>query len=238
MNAVVNELNLPVGLPLPDWSSPPHPESRLMEGRFVLLEPLNPAAHAKELFEAYALDTEGRNWTYLPYGPFPTFEVFQVWLTGISQQPDVQLYTLIPTGTGQPAGMAGYLRITPQAGSIEVGHVHYSDRLKRSHAATEAMFLMMHRAFDSGYRRYEWKCDALNAGSRKAAERLGFTFEGIFRQATVYKGRNRDTAWYSIIDSEWPILRTAFEQWLAPANFDSLGQQAQRLGALILEARK
>src|SRR4029078_13618057 len=120
----------------------------------------------------------------------------------------------------------------PASGSIEVGHIHYSPSLARQPAATEAMYLMMQRAFELGYRRYEWKCDALNARSRAAAQRYGFSFEGIFRQATVYKGRNRDTAWYAIIDQEWPALQAAFAQWLDPANFDADGQQSVRLADL------
>jgi RimJ/RimL family protein N-acetyltransferase len=131
-----------------------------------------------------------------------------------------------------PAGVASYLRIAPAGGSIEVGHIHYSPRLQRSPAATEAMYLLMERAFELGYRRYEWKCDALNAASRAAAERLGLSFEGIFRQATVYKDRNRDTAWYAAIDAEWPALRQAFLTWLDPGNFDGEGQQRTRLSVL------
>src|SRR5204862_1171815 len=133
---------------------------------------------------------------------------------------------------GQPAGVARYLRIAPANGSIEVGHIHYAPRLQRRPAATEAMYLLMMRAFELGYRRYEWKCDALNALSRAAAQRLGLSFEGIFRQAGVYKDRNRDTAWYAAIDSEWPALREAFEAWLAPGNFDGEGRQRTRLADL------
>ena len=129
-------------------------------------------------------------------------------------------------------GIASYLRIAPAAGTIEVGHIHFSPRLQHTPAATEAMYLMMRRAFELGYRRYEWKCDALNAPSRRAAQRLGFSYEGIFRQAIVTKGRNRDTAWYSITDGEWQAVRLAFEQWLAPANFDADGRQRRSLPAL------
>ena len=237
MNATTNPFNQPVGLPLSDWSPPQRPEPIPLKGNFVLLEPLDPSTHAKALFEAYADDAAGCNWTYLPYGPFPTFEAYLAWLQKVSENASYQLYTIVPTTTGLPSGMAGYLRIEPEAGSIEVGHLHYSERLKKGSAATEAMFLMMRHAFELGYRRYEWKCDALNAGSRRAAERLGFVFEGIFRQALVYKGRNRDTAWYSIIDPEWPALKAAFEQWLDPVNFDAQGQQIQRLRTLVLETR-
>ena len=155
-----------------------------------------------------------------------------MWLSENCLGNDPLFFTVIDRAGDQPAGLVSYLRITPGAGSIEVGHIHYSPRLQRSRAATEAMFLLMQWAFESGYRRYEWKCDALNAASRAAAQRLGLSFEGIFRQATVYKGRNRDTAWYAAIDGEWPALRQAFQVWLAPANFDSKGQQRTRLSDL------
>ena len=142
---------------------------------------------------------------------------------------DPLFFAIIDLADGQPAGVASYLRIVPASGSIEVGHIHYSPHLQRRPAATEAMFLLMQRAFELGYRRYEWKCDALNAPSRTAAQRLGLSFEGLFRQATTYKNRNRDTAWYAAIDTEWPALRAAFQAWLAPNNFDGNGQQRNRL---------
>ena len=145
---------------------------------------------------------------------------------------DPLFHAIVPAGSGRAEGVASYLRIAPEAGSIEVGHINFSPRLMRTPAATEAMYLMMKRAFDLGYRRYEWKCDALNAPSRAAARRLGLSYEGIFRQATVYKGRNRDTAWYAAIDSEWPALKAAFETWLDPANFDAEGRQRESLRAL------
>jgi RimJ/RimL family protein N-acetyltransferase len=142
---------------------------------------------------------------------------------------DPLFFAILDRADGEAAGVASYLRITPSAGSIEVGHIHYSARLRRSPVATEAMFLMMRWAFESGYRRYEWKCDALNAASRAAAQRLGLSFEGVFRQAAVYKGRNRDTAWYAAIDREWPALREAFLAWLDSRNFDENGRQRTRL---------
>jgi RimJ/RimL family protein N-acetyltransferase len=181
------------------------------------------------LFAAHAADPEGRNWTYLPYGPFRTFADYHAWMRADCLGDDPLFFAIIDIPEEQPVGVASYLRIAPANGSIEVGHIHYSPRLQRSPAATEAMYLMIKRAFDLGYRRYEWKCDALNAPSRAAAQRLGLSFEGVFRQATVYKGRNRDTAWYAAIDSEWPALRAAFEAWLAPDNFDPQGQQRTRL---------
>ena len=145
---------------------------------------------------------------------------------------DPLFHAIVDNATGKAIGLASYLRIDPASGSIEVGHINYSPLLQRTPAATEAMYLMMQRVFELGYRRYEWKCDALNARSRAAAQRYGFSFEGIFRQATVYKGRNRDTAWYAIIDREWPALQAAFLQWLDPSNFDADGRQRVRLADL------
>jgi RimJ/RimL family protein N-acetyltransferase len=202
-----------------------------MSGRFCRLEPLDPAKHASDLHAAYTAG-DGRSWSYLAMGPFTTLESFQQWLNSIYQGSDPLFFAIVDLASGKALGMVSYLRIAPVSGSIEVGHVHYSPALQRSPIATETMYLMMRWAFEAGYRRYEWKCDALNAGSRRAAERLGLTFEGIFRQATVYKGRSRDSAWYSAIDSEWPRLRSAFETWLSPDNFDSEGRQKLRLSEL------
>jgi len=203
-----------------------------MTGRYCRLEPLDPDRHAAALFAADAADAEGGSWTYLAYGPFSDLASYRDWLMASCLGNDPLFYAIIDLSDGQPAGLASYLRIAPSAGSIEVGHIHYAPRLQQTPAATEAMYLLMQWAFQSGYRRYEWKCDALNAASRAAAQRLGLSFEGIFRQATVYKGRNRDTAWYAAIDTEWPALRQAFAAWLAPANFDSTGRQRVRLSDL------
>ena len=198
-----------------------------MQGRYCRLEPLE-ARHAQDLWKAYAHDTDHRNWTYLPQGPYDTFEEFAGWLERARVSSDPLFFAVV---TETAVGVASYLRIAPEAGSIEVGHINFSPLLQRTPAATEAMYLMMKRAFELGYRRYEWKCDALNAPSRRAAERLGLTYEGIFRQAIVYKGRNRDSAWYAAVDKEWPELRTKFERWLDPENFDADGKQRSRLGA-------
>ena len=165
-------------------------------------------------------------------GPSSNSEEFRRWIENDCLAEDPLFFAVIPRSTGKAAGIASYLRIKPESGSIEVGHIHFSPSLQRTPAATEAMFLMMRQAFELGYRRYEWKCDALNGPSCSAAERLGLSFEGIFRQATVYKGRNRDTAWFAAIDAEWPLLRDAFERWLRPENFDSDGRQLQSLSAL------
>lgn len=222
----------PIGYPILNWSSPPYPSHDALDGRFCRLEPLDADRHAAELYAANALDVEGHNWTYLPYGPFGTLTEYQEWIKDSCQTADPQFYAIIPLSSGRAAGVASHLRISPENGSIEVGHIHFSKLLMQSIAATESMFLMMKRAFELGYRRYEWKCDALNAGSRAAAQRLGLSFEGVFRQATIYKMRNRDTAWYAAIDGDWPALSRAFNEWLDPANFDSDGQQRMRLSHL------
>jgi RimJ/RimL family protein N-acetyltransferase len=194
--------------------------------------PLDPDRHAEALFEANAADMDGRSWTYLAYGPFHTLSAYRAWMEATCLGTDPLFFAIVDAATGRPGGVASYLRITPAAGAIEVGHLHYSPGLKRTPASTEAMYLMMGRAFGLGYRRYEWKCDALNAASRAAAGRLGLSFEGVFRQAAVYKGRNRDTAWYAATDAEWPALRAAFLAWLDPGNFDADGRQRTRLSDL------
>jgi RimJ/RimL family protein N-acetyltransferase len=226
-----NEFGQPVGFPLPAWTPPPKPPREPMGGTFCRLEPLDPGRHAAALFAAVAAG-EAEGWTYLPYGPFQSFADYRAWMESSCTGDDPLFFAIIDLADRQPAGVASYLRIAPAAGSIEVGHLHYGPRLRRSPAATEAMYLMMKRAFDLGYRRYEWKCDSLNAPSRAAAQRLGLSFEGVFRQATVYKGRNRDTAWYAATDADWPALDEAFQTWLAPTNFDDQGRQRIRLADL------
>ena len=203
-----------------------------MDGRYCRLEPLDLDRHAEDLYAAFALDAAGRNWTYLPYGPFDSLETYRSWMKSSCRGDDPFFFAICDKSSGKPIGVASYMRIAPSAGSIEVGGIHYSERLKRTPAATEAMFLMMKNVFELGYRRYEWKCDALNAASRAAAQRYGFSYEGIFRQAIVYKGRNRDTAWYAMIDSEWSALREAYQKWLDAANFDAQGRQRLRLSDL------
>jgi RimJ/RimL family protein N-acetyltransferase len=203
-----------------------------MIGRYCRLERLDADRDGQSLFDAYALDSEGRNWTYLPQGPFENYAEFYIWLSDMAKLDDPFFFAIIDGESQTSVGIASYLRITPPAGSIEVGYIHYSPLLQRTPAATEAMYLMMEQAFTLGYRRYEWKCDALNAPSRIAAQRLGLSYEGVFRQATVYKQRNRDTAWYATIDREWPDLKQAFEQWLDPNNFDNDRNQKTRLSTL------
>jgi len=232
MGQIVNEFGQPIGFLLPGWHEPPLPPRESLDGRFCRLEILDPVVHASPLYAANALEENGKNWTYLSYGPFPTLDSYRAWMIAVCSVDDPLFFAIIDKTCGQPVGVASYLRIAPKSGSIEVGHIHYSPLLKRTPAATEAMYLMMRRAFELGYRRYEWKCDSLNAASCAAAQRLGLSYEGLFRQATVYKGRSRDTAWYAAIDAEWPALRQAFETWLAPGNFDEQGRQRMRLSDL------
>ena len=222
----------PIGFPIGDWTPPVRPSAEPMIGRYCRLERLDADRDGQSLFDAYALDSEDRNWTYLPQGPFESYGEFHIWLSDMAKLDDPFFFTIIDAESQTSVGIASYLRITPPAGSIEVGHIHYSPLLQRTPAATEAMYLMMEQAFALGYRRYEWKCDALNAPSRMAAQRLGLSYEGVFRQATVYKQRNRDTAWYATIDREWPDLKQAFEQWLDPNNFDNDRNQKTRLSTL------
>ena len=222
----------PIGFSVADWHLPPTPPADPMTGRYCRLERLDADQHGPSLFDAHALDADGHNWTYLPHGPFDVYDDYYEWLSGMAKQNDPLFFTIMDTTSQRATGIASYLRITPTAGTIEVGHIHYSPLLQKTPAASEAMFLMMKRAFELGYRRYEWKCDALNAPSRRAALRLGFSYEGVFRQATVYKQRNRDTAWYATIDQEWPELKKAFDAWLDPANFDEAGTQKTSLSSL------
>jgi RimJ/RimL family protein N-acetyltransferase len=238
MTSTVNELGQPIGFPVINWKIPLRPPREIMVGRFSRVEPISVEEHASDLFEAYSADAENRIWTYLPYGPFATFDLYRTWMERTCLGDDPLLYAIIDAKTGKSSGTAGYLRIDPKNGVIEVGHVNYSPALQRSPAATEAMYLMMKHVFELGYRRYEWKCDALNQKSRRAARRLGFSYEGIFRQAVLHKGRNRDTAWFSVIDQEWPVLKKAYEQWLDPSNFNGTGQQKVRLSDLTAQVVK
>ncbi|WP_437799682.1 GNAT family N-acetyltransferase [Sorangium sp. So ce693] len=230
----MNSLMQPIGHPLPGWTPRPLPPREILLGRTCRLEPIDPERHAADLHAANLTDAEGRGWTYLPYGPFATLSDYHAWMDATCLGDDPLFHAIVDATTGRAIGVAAYLRIDPKNGVIEVGHLRYSPLLQRTPAATEAMYLMMRRAFDElGYRRYEWKCDALNAGSRAAATRLGFRFEGVFRQAAVVKGRTRDTAWHAIIDKEWPAAKAAFERWLDPSNFDDAGRQRQSLSALM-----
>jgi RimJ/RimL family protein N-acetyltransferase len=221
----------PIGDPLPDWRPPPRPPHEALEGRYARLEPLT-AGHAEELHAANSRDAEGRMWTYMPNGPYASLADYRAWVEGAAKSADPQFYAIRDLASGRATGTASYLRIAPEMGSIEIGFIAYSPALQRTRAGTEAMYLFMRNAFDLGYRRYEWKCNALNAASRRLAMRLGLSYEGVFRQMMVVKGRNRDTAWYAAIDKDWPAIRAAFEAWLDPANFDAEGRQRQSLSAL------
>ncbi len=200
-----------------------------MLGHYCRVEPLELERHVVALFDAFKMDKQNKLWTYLPYGPFSNSEKYRELLETLVSKFDQQFYVVIDLKTERAVGVTAYLRINPNAGSIEVGHLSYSPLLQKTVMATEAMYLMMRKIFEAGYRRYEWKCDSLNAASKSSALRLGFQFEGVFRQALIVKGRNRDTAWFSVIDSEWHSLKTRFEAWLSGSNFDVHGQQSKAL---------
>jgi RimJ/RimL family protein N-acetyltransferase len=232
MSHPLNQLGQPLGPLLADWKAPPWPSLETMSGHYCSLEKLDPDRHVDALFMANQLDVVGCNWTYLPYGPFESLSAYRTWVEKDCLGSDPLFFAIIDSNTNSAVGVASYLDIKPTSGSIEVGHLNFSPALQKTCAATEAMFLMMAHAFELGYRRYQWKCNALNAPSRTAAQRLGLSFEGVFRQATVSKGRSRDSAWYAAIDSEWPALKAAFLTWLDPANFDDAGKQRTSLSEL------
>lgn len=233
-----NALDQPIGFDVDNWTPRPKPsQTTTITGQYCRLEPLQ-SEHASDLHAANLTDTEDRIWTYLGYGPFETLDAYIDWVQDVTASDDPLFYAIIDQRSGKACGVASYLRIMPDVGSIEVGHINFAPPLQGTRAATEAMYLMMRHAFeDLGYRRYEWKCDNFNERSRNAAARLGFVFEGIFRQCTMYKGRNRDTAWFSIIDADWPPLREAFSTWLAAENFDADGQQRTSLSELTASVR-
>ncbi len=216
-----------------DWKPARLPEHRALQGEHMLLRPTS-GADGEALFEiSHPPSGDPSIWTYLPYGPFEGPDELRHMLEECSKSRDPLFFT-ISSLAGRPLGVASYLRITPEHGTIEIGHIWFGPQLKRSTAATEAIYLLARQAFDElGYRRLEWKCDSLNAASRRAAERFGFTFEGVFRKHQIVKGRNRDTAWFSITDEEWAALRPGYEAWLAPENFDEQGRQRRALGELI-----
>jgi RimJ/RimL family protein N-acetyltransferase len=226
--------NRPVGEPL-DWTPLEPPDRSPLTGTHVSLRPIDATGDADSLFAAS--DGHPAIWTYMPYGPFESVEDMRQMLTWAESSEDPMFFAIVRLADGRPLGMCSYLRITPSFGVIEIGHIWLGTALQRTTAATEAIFLLATHAFDDlGYRRLEWKCDSLNAASRRAAERFGFSFEGVFRKHQVVKGRNRDTAWYSITDDEWPAIRTGFERWLAAENFAD-GAQQRPLGELIAEVR-
>ncbi len=200
-----------------------------MSGRFCRLEPLDASLHATDLWEA---NTDPASWTYLFYGPFETEDEYRRWLVAAAASDDPLYFAIVDAASNRAVGVASYMRIDPTNGVIEVGHLNFSPAMQKTAAATESMYLMMRRVFDElGYRRYEWKCDSLNARSWNAARRLGFTYEGDFRKAIIYKNRSRDTSWFSIVDTEWPDRKNAFESWLSPGNFDADGRQLRSLSS-------
>lgn len=238
MEPARNSFDQPIGAPVPDWRGAGAPGREPLAGRYCRIEPVDVERHARDLYDAYSSAADGRDWTYLAVGPFDSFDAYREHLTRMAASADPLHHAVIDLATGKAVGTLALMRIDRANGVIEVGHVTYSPLLKRTRVATEAMFLLMNLVFDTlGYRRFEWKCDSLNAPSRAAALRYGFTFEGIFRQAIVYRGRNRDTAWFSIIDKEWPALRSSYTRWLDPANFDAQGRQVARLAELIERGR-
>jgi RimJ/RimL family protein N-acetyltransferase len=228
-----NEFGQPIGHDLPDWKPPPFPPHAALQGRHCRVEPLVAARHARDLYEAQREDVDGARWTYLFQGPFDDFAAYEKWVLSAEASRDPQFYAIVDASSGRAVGSCAYMRIEPGHGVIEIGNIYFSPRLGRTCAATEAMYLLMANAFDLGYRRYEWKCDSCNLPSRAAATRFGFTYEGTFRQAIVNKGRNRDTAWYAIIDRDWNGgLKDAYLRWLDAGNFDAAGLQRQKLSAL------
>ena len=233
MTFTTNQYHQPIGLALPGWSSRPRPTRTAIEGRHCRLEALDARQHAADLYAAYSQAPDSRDWTYMTSGPFADAASHFAHVEKASSGTDPLHYAVVDLKTRRAVGTLALMRIDPANGVIEVGHVKFSPLLKRTRLSTEAQYLAMKQVFDDlGYRRYEWKCDSLNAPSRQAAERLGFQFEGTFRQALVYKGRTRDSTWLSIIDREWPACRDAFEQWLAPENFDEQGRQRNSLAAM------
>jgi RimJ/RimL family protein N-acetyltransferase len=216
-----------------DWTPVPAPSRTVLTGSRVRLEPLDPERHGVALFAAQGQDADPELWTYMASGPYRDEDGFRSYLEKSATSDDPLFFAIVDQESGAPQGVASYLRIDPANGVIEIGHIWFGAALQRTPAATEAIFVLARHAFDDlGYRRFEWKCNALNARSRRAAERFGFTYEGTFRQHVVVKGRNRDTAWFAIIDKDWPVIRTAFEAWLDPANFDDAGRQWQSLEAI------
>jgi RimJ/RimL family protein N-acetyltransferase len=226
---------LPVGAPVDPLPSGRSPERAPIVGKYARLEPVDPARHAASLFAcSHARSEDAALWTYLAYGPFADQGAFEAWLEDRARSSDPLFFAIVEQASGQASGMASYLNIVPANGSIEIGHIWFSRSLQKTRAATEAIFVMIRHAFeDLGYRRVEWKCDAQNEASKRAARRFCFTYEGTFRQHMVVKGRNRDTAWFAMLDHEWPQVRKGFERWLSPDNFDADGRQRTSLRELM-----
>ncbi len=214
------------------WKPPVRPDAVALRGRHVRLDRLVADRHAADLYRAYSKDETGSLWNYMPYGPFSSVAGYHHWIRDWASTADPCFFTLTDVRTGRAGGVMSLLRITPEMGSIEVGHIAIAPEMQRTVAATEAIYLLMDWVFEVGYRRFEWKCDAANMRSRRSAERFGFSFEGIFRQHIISKGRNRDTAWFAATDKDWPGLAEAYQAWLGPENFDAEGRQNESLADL------
>jgi len=238
MKRELNEHGQPIGPVVEHWHSRPRPGREVMSGLYCRLEPLDPARHAADLFSANTADVDGRMWTYLPYGPFASLEQYRTWMEATCLGHDPLFYAIVDASSGRALGLTSYLRIIPEHGAIEIGHLAYSPALQRTPMATEATSLLLRNAFALGYRRVEWKCNALNGPSRAAARRFGFSFEGVFRQHVIHKGRSRDTAWYAITDGDWPAIDASHRRWLDPANFDAAGHQQVPLSTLTAPLRR
>jgi len=229
----LNQFGQPVGADLPGWVAPPFPPKQALAGRYCRVEPLESARHAHEIFTAQSEDRSGQRWTYAFHGPYADFAAYEQWTREAQASRDPQFYAIVDAADGRACGSCAYMRIEPKHGVIEIGNIYFAPRLAHTRAATEAMYLLMANAFELGYRRYEWKCDSCNLPSRAAATRFGFTYEGMFRQAIVNKGRNRDTTWFAIVDGDWRGgLQQAYLRWLEPGNFDAAGRQTLRLSQL------
>ncbi len=228
----------PIGPELPGWTARPRPGRIPLIGAHCRLEPLSTGAHAEDLWQANAENTDGSMWDYMGNGPYERFEDYRAWCDGAAAGDDPLFFAIVDQATDRALGVASLMRIDPANGVIEVGNIAYSPALQGTVLATEAMYLLMAHAFDAlGYRRYEWKCNSLNAPSRRAAQRLGFSYEGLFRQHMVVKGRSRNTAWFSITDADWPTIKSAMVTWLSPDNFDADERQRQSLSALTKSLR-
>jgi len=215
---------------LRQWKGCARPSADAMQGRYVRLEPMADERHLEDIYQAYAEDIDGDTWAYLPYGPFADRDAFFRFARETYFGADPMFHAVIDRKTGKAAGVASLMRINADHGVIEVGHICYAPVIQRTPVTTEAVYLLGCRIFDElGYRRFEWKCNAANEASTRAAKRFGFSFEGTFRQALVVKGNNRDTAWFSMLDHEWAVRKAGFEAWLDPKNFDENGQQKSAL---------
>ncbi|WP_105154696.1 GNAT family N-acetyltransferase [Streptococcus suis] len=227
----INSFDQEIGSPLPNHTTGAFPNINILEGKTVRLEKLN-LHHADDLYQFYGPNAKKSDWTYLPIDPFADRDSFQAYFQKMIASFDPYHLAIVDKATNQAIGSFALMRIDPTNRVIEVGWVLFSPQLQRTRQATEAHYLLITYVFEElGYRRYEWKCDSLNQASQAAAKRLGFTYEGTFRQALVYKGRNRDTAWFSLLDHEWPDRKLALENWLKDSNFDELGQQKQSLSS-------